>query len=215
MQKEMPKRYWKNLPEAQLIDPLAAAAARTEPDHDRSPAHRDPPARARAPQPQPTPGHPVTPGGDAPARLPALRDALERCRECPIGEHATQAVPGEGPAQARLMFVGEQPGDQEDLQGRPFVGPAGQLFARALDGARRRAQATSTSPTPSSTSSSSCAASAASTRRRRSRKPPPACTGSRARSAWSTRRRSSPSARPPRASSWAAPSPSRASAASG
>ena len=70
--------------------------------------------------------------GEVPRSLPALRAALERCRECPIGEHATQAVPGEGPKHAALMFVGEQPGDQEDLQGRPFVGPAGQLFARAL-----------------------------------------------------------------------------------
>ena len=71
-------------------------------------------------------------GGATPRSLPALRIALERCRECPIGEHATRAVPGEGPQHARLMFVGEQPGDQEDLQGRPFVGPAGQLFTRAL-----------------------------------------------------------------------------------
>ena len=71
-------------------------------------------------------------GGAAPGSLPALREALQRCRECPIGEHATRAVPGEGPKHARLMFVGEQPGDQEDLQGRPFVGPAGQLFSRAL-----------------------------------------------------------------------------------
>ena len=71
-------------------------------------------------------------GGETPRSLPALRVALERCRECPIGEHATRAVPGEGPRHARLMFVGEQPGDQEDLQGRPFVGPAGQLFSRAL-----------------------------------------------------------------------------------
>jgi len=57
---------------------------------------------------------------------------MQACRECPLGLHATQAVPGEGPLQARLMFVGEQPGDQEDLRGRPFVGPAGQLFERAL-----------------------------------------------------------------------------------
>jgi probable DNA metabolism protein len=93
----------------------------------------EPKRRLPAAVPQPTPGHATTPGGEAPRSLPALRDALERCRECPIGEHATQAVPGEGPARARLMFVGEQPGDQEDLQGRPFVGPAGQLFARALE----------------------------------------------------------------------------------
>ena len=135
MQKEMPRRYWKNLPEAQLIDPLAAAAAeRSHTMIERAPSEpkRRLPGTAAAATPQPTPGHPVTPGGDAPRSLPALRDALERCRECPIGEHATQAVPGEGPKKARLMFVGEQPGDQEDLQGRPFVGPAGQLFARAL-----------------------------------------------------------------------------------
>ncbi|MEO8524087.1 MAG: UdgX family uracil-DNA binding protein [Caldimonas sp.] len=70
--------------------------------------------------------------GGPPRSLVALRLALDACRECPIGEHATRAVPGEGPKHARLMFVGEQPGDQEDLQGRPFVGPAGQLFSRAL-----------------------------------------------------------------------------------
>ncbi|MEO6363593.1 MAG: UdgX family uracil-DNA binding protein [Caldimonas sp.] len=69
---------------------------------------------------------------ERPASLPALAQTLDRCRECPIGEHATQAVPGEGPTHAPIMFVGEQPGDQEDLQGRPFVGPAGMLFARAL-----------------------------------------------------------------------------------
>ena len=91
------------------------------------------PAQRRPTEPHPAPGHAETPGGDAPRTLPALRAALERCRECPIGEHATQAVPGEGLKHAALMFVGEQPGDQEDLQGRPFVGPAGQLFARALE----------------------------------------------------------------------------------
>ena len=130
MQKEMPKRYWPNLPEAQLIDPLTARAGeRSMTMIDRGPSE---PARRIATKPHPTPGHEPTPGGEAPSSLPALRDALERCRECPIGEHATQAVPGEGLQQATLMFVGEQPGDQEDLQGRPFVGPAGQLFARAL-----------------------------------------------------------------------------------
>ena len=91
------------------------------------------PKRRPATEPHPAPGYPETSGGDAPKSLPALREALQRCRECPIGEHATQAVGGEGIRRARLMFVGEQPGDQEDLQGRPFVGPAGQLLARALD----------------------------------------------------------------------------------
>ncbi|WP_431099152.1 UdgX family uracil-DNA binding protein [Polaromonas aquatica] len=62
----------------------------------------------------------------------ALKRATDRCRECPIGEHATQAVCGEGPRKALVMLVGEQPGDQEDLAGKPFVGPAGHLLDRAL-----------------------------------------------------------------------------------
>jgi DNA polymerase len=131
MQKEMPKRYWKNLPEAPLIGPLAAAAG----ERSLSMIARGPtePKRRPATEPQPTANREETPGGDSPPSLPALREALERCRECPIGEHATQAVPGEGLKHARLMFVGEQPGDQEDLQGKPFVGPAGMLLARALE----------------------------------------------------------------------------------
>jgi uracil-DNA glycosylase len=65
--------------------------------------------------------------------LDELKAATMACRECPIGEFATQSVIGEGHAKARLMLVGEQPGDQEDLQGHPFVGPAGRLLARALE----------------------------------------------------------------------------------
>jgi DNA polymerase len=65
--------------------------------------------------------------------LDELKRATMACRECPIGEFATQSVIGEGDARARLMLVGEQPGDQEDLQGHPFVGPAGKLLARALE----------------------------------------------------------------------------------
>lgn len=61
-----------------------------------------------------------------------LDRATQVCRECPLGKRATQAVFGEGPAHARLMVVGEQPGDKEDLAGRPFVGPAGRLFDRAV-----------------------------------------------------------------------------------
>ena len=130
MKREMPRKYWANLPEAALIDPLAAGAA----ERSLNMVQRDPsdPARRIPVRPQPTPGHEPTPGGDAPRSLPALREALDRCRECPIGDYATQAVPGEGLKHAKLMFVGEQPGDQEDLQGKPFVGPAGQLLNRAL-----------------------------------------------------------------------------------
>lgn len=67
--------------------------------------------------------------------LDQLKAATQACRECPIGEFATQSVIGEGKGRARLMLVGEQPGDQEDLQGHPFVGPAGKLLARALEAA--------------------------------------------------------------------------------
>ena len=59
--------------------------------------------------------------------------ALDDCRRCELWEHATQGVPGEGTAGARLMLVGEQPGDEEDVQGRPFVGPAGRLLRTLLD----------------------------------------------------------------------------------
>jgi DNA polymerase len=85
----------------------------------------------------PRPVDPDDPGRtlarDGIASLEELKAATLRCRECPIGEFATQSVIGEGAAQARLMLVGEQPGDQEDLQGHPFVGPAGKLLARALE----------------------------------------------------------------------------------
>ena len=64
--------------------------------------------------------------------LAAAREAAEHCTRCPLYRHATQTVFGEGPAHAPVVFVGEQPGDQEDLQGKPFVGPAGQMFDRAL-----------------------------------------------------------------------------------
>ena len=64
--------------------------------------------------------------------LAQLKAATMACRECPIGELATQSVIGEGAAKAKLMLVGEQPGDQEDVQGHPFVGPAGRLLAPAF-----------------------------------------------------------------------------------
>ena len=67
------------------------------------------------------------------ATLGTLRDASAGCRECPLGAQATQTVWGEGPPGAPLMLVGEQPGDREDLAGRPFVGPAGNLLDRALE----------------------------------------------------------------------------------
>ena len=133
MQKEMPRRYWKNLPEAVLIQPLTAESAQRSgqmvEQGGTEPARRRPSAsialRLDAPQMSSS-------LDEMPVTLAALHAATERCRACPIGEFATQAVPGVGPEGARCMLVGEQPGDQEDLRGQPFVGPAGQLLDRAM-----------------------------------------------------------------------------------
>jgi uracil-DNA glycosylase len=130
MQKEMPRKYWKNLPEAALIEPLTAGSsvrsAKMIEDGGTAPMHRRPAvSSALRIDRRVSVVHP-------PGSLAALRHATEQCRECPIGATATQAVNGHGPAHARLLLVGEQPGDQEDLQGEPFVGPAGQLLDRAL-----------------------------------------------------------------------------------
>src|SRR5262249_41687736 len=84
-------------------------------------------------------------GSPASGPLAALAREAETCTRCPLHASATQTVFGEGPADAPLVFVGEQPGDQEDLAGRPFVGPAGQIFDRALAAAgldRERAYVT-------------------------------------------------------------------------
>ena len=127
MQKEMPRRYWPHLPEARLIAPLAAQAqARSEA------MVRQPPSVPRRRIPPPVAPAVAGPTAGRPTTLAELRQATMRCRECPLGAQATQSVTGEGPLAARLMFVGEQPGDREDLEGRPFVGPAGQLLDRAL-----------------------------------------------------------------------------------
>jgi uracil-DNA glycosylase len=77
--------------------------------------------------------------------LDALREAAAECTACPLYRNATQTVFGEGPGSARIMFVGEQPGDAEDLAGHPFVGPAGKLLDRCIEAAgidRRRSYVT-------------------------------------------------------------------------
>jgi probable DNA metabolism protein len=114
MLKEMPRKYWKNMPETDLVPGLLAAAQAREAGMIAT-APRD------------------GIGANATIALDALREEAGTCRRCSLWRPATQTVFGEGPADAALMFVGEQPGDQEDLAGRPFVGPAGQLFDRALD----------------------------------------------------------------------------------
>jgi uracil-DNA glycosylase len=103
-----------------------------------------PPAEALDEDPRPPDRPPIGPVVLHLHRDPALIAAAEdaaACRRCPLGDPATQTVFGEGPAGAKLLFIGEQPGDQEDIIGRPFVGPAGQMLDRALEEAgidRRR-----------------------------------------------------------------------------
>lgn len=86
-----------------------------------------------APRADPFPGA----GRFLPARpsLRSLRDAAQSCRGCPLFKNATQTVFGKGPRSARVVLVGEQPGNEEDLKGVPFVGPAGRLLDQALDAA--------------------------------------------------------------------------------
>ena len=131
MRAQMPKKYWQNLPETAAIPGLVRSAAsrvgamieQEADDADET--------------------HPAS------GALAAMRDqrAASRWHELnahhrqapePLVQGATQAVLGEGPVDAAIVFVGEQPGDQEDLQGRPFVGPAGQLLDRALGEAGHR-----------------------------------------------------------------------------
>lgn len=126
MQAEMPKRYWRNLPEAVLIPELIEQAegrhqamVRAEPVETRR--------RVRAASPRTPP-----PEGAVPADLSELAAMVQACRRCDLWRCATQGVPGEGPSAAPLMLVGEQPGDMEDLAGKPLVGPAGKVLDRAL-----------------------------------------------------------------------------------
>jgi uracil-DNA glycosylase len=132
MCKEMPKRYWPNLPEATLIAPLTQQAeTRMQAMIDREGTAPGPSVRGRAPAaPVVVPLRVIA--ADAPTTLAALNTAVRQCQACPIGAQATQAVCGSGPLSPRWMLVGEQPGDEEDLRGQPFVGPAGRLLDRAL-----------------------------------------------------------------------------------
>lgn len=76
----------------------------------------------------------MTAGPDAPARLLELHDTIRGCTQCALARTRTHAVPGDGPVSARIMAVGEAPGESEDQTGRPFVGAAGRLLTRLLQG---------------------------------------------------------------------------------
>ena len=117
MKSEMPVRYWKNLPELTTLPTLITRSkTRVESMVTRQ-------------QSQPT-AQPFLPEDHS---IPSLLAALPSCKGCDLYCHATQAVGGVGPATASLMLVGEQPGDQEDRQGTPFVGPAGAVLDRILE----------------------------------------------------------------------------------
>jgi uracil-DNA glycosylase len=127
MRAEMPARYWHNLPEARAIRPLVRAARqRTGAMIAAAPSPVPPKAAMWAPLPRAA----AAAADEHPAET--LRAELAACERCPLHRFATQAVPGEGPPEARLMLIGEQPGDEEDLAGRPFVGPAGRLLDELL-----------------------------------------------------------------------------------
>jgi DNA polymerase len=120
LRSHIPSRFWKNLPEGAIVPAMVSAAANGERRTGQTGAVGErsgatiPIAAERA---QPQREQPTT---------------LDQCRRCDLWEHATQVVPGVGPKRARIMLVGEQPGDQEDLQGLPFVGPAGAVLEKAM-----------------------------------------------------------------------------------
>lgn len=140
MRAEMPVKYWKNLPEAPLIQELTNSASyRVNQMVDRT---------ALTPKDRPKSSYldglhesnesltlSQAPGSIAPYTLDEWREMASCCRACPLWESATQTVFGEGNPNAEIMIIGEQPGDQEDLAGRPFVGPAGKLLNDALSAA--------------------------------------------------------------------------------
>ncbi len=117
MRSEMPVRYWQNLPEVVLLPELVGRAG----------------TRVTAMVTQQSKQPTAAPFVPAEHTIPVLQAAMPGCKGCELYEHATQVVPGVGNLSAALMLVGEQPGDQEDRQGAPFVGPAGRVLRDALD----------------------------------------------------------------------------------
>ncbi|HZZ11665.1 MAG TPA: UdgX family uracil-DNA binding protein [Paraburkholderia sp.] len=120
LEQHMPVRFWKGLPEGHLIPAMISEA--------KSGARRV--AQASGVGSLDGKSISVEAGSAQPAREPPT--SLDACRRCDLWRNATQAVGGSGPQDARIMLIGEQPGDQEDLLGQPFVGPAGQLLDEAI-----------------------------------------------------------------------------------
>ncbi|MDY8111013.1 UdgX family uracil-DNA binding protein [Fulvimarina sp. 2208YS6-2-32] len=155
MTAEMPKKYWANMPETVLVKSMIAGAEaahrrmiETVPTlpglrHEKMSERREAEmARETAEEPMLGLDGPDADGtgragiretgSNAPDTIEAARRAATDCRACPLWEPATQTVFGKGPDDAPVIFVGEQPGDQEDIAGEPFIGPAGKVFDEAL-----------------------------------------------------------------------------------
>lgn len=126
MRAEMPRKYWKNLPEARLIPGLVREGHRLQ---------RAAPAGRRVSTTKAEALNALTLERTAPTQMSTLVDVesgLSECRRCLLWRNATRPVAGEGPEDAKLVLVGEQPGDHEDRAGRPFVGPAGKVLDDAM-----------------------------------------------------------------------------------
>jgi len=121
MQQHIPSHRWKNLPEGKIVTHMiseAALGARKVGQYEAVGQRKGTTI-------------PIAPEDAQPERQQPSK--LDECRRCELWQFATQAVGGEGPKKAKIMFVGEQPGDQEDLAGQPFVGPAGKLLDQVCE----------------------------------------------------------------------------------
>ncbi len=119
----MPVRHWSTLPETEVIDEMLRAA----PERVQKMIELSEGFAQSAREYFPATGEATT--------LESLAAAASQCRACDLHCHATQVVFGRGPQSARIVIVGEQPGDQEDLAGQPFIGPAGEVLNQALQAA--------------------------------------------------------------------------------
>jgi DNA polymerase len=127
MLKEMPKKYWRNMPETSLVQPLIAGARQREIAMIDASLVKEGLNHALEAE------RAIEPRSNLRAAWEELLMDARKCTRCELYKFGTQTVFGEGPLDASIMFVGEQPGDQEDIAGRPFVGPAGAVFDEALE----------------------------------------------------------------------------------
>jgi len=129
MMSEMPKKYWQNMPETSLIPEMVSSAKGRQAEM-QSHGVTEPNPLASKIKSNSLPTSSLESSLDT---LAEVSKALYHCKNCELYKSASQPVPGEGPDSARLMIVGEQPGDKEDIAGQPFIGPAGQLLNDCLE----------------------------------------------------------------------------------